>query len=61
MMIEPPGDFGRRGVFEVDNCVLVAGELRLVKESACAMDKAVILIAGAVVDALAVEAREERG
>ena len=45
-MIEPPGDVRRGGVLEVDDGVLVAGELALVKERAGAMDQAVVLVGG---------------
>ena len=44
MVIEPPGDFGRGGVFEVDNGVFVAGEIALVEERAGAVHEAVVLI-----------------
>jgi hypothetical protein len=61
VVIEPPGDPGRRRVLEVDDGVLVAGKLALVKERAGAMHQAAILIAGAGGDALTMEACEQRG
>jgi hypothetical protein len=61
MVIEPPRNFGRGGVLEIDDGVLVAGEFTLVKQRSGAMNQAVIFIAGAGADALAVEAREQRG
>jgi hypothetical protein len=36
-MVEPPGDLRRRRVFEVNDGVLVAGELRLIKQRPGAM------------------------
>ena len=60
VVIEPPGDLGRGGVLEIDDGVFVAGEVALVKQGAGAMDKAVILIVSSRVDALAMEACEER-
>ncbi len=44
VMIEPPGDFGRRGVLEVDDGVLVAGEIGFVEEGAGAVDEAMVLV-----------------
>ena len=41
MMVEPPGDFWRGGVFEVDDRVLVAAELGLVKQRAGAMETSI--------------------
>ena len=60
MMIEPPGDPRRRRIFEVDNRVLIAAEFALVKQRAGAMHQPVILIPGVAVDALPMEAREQR-
>ena len=59
-MVKPPGNFGRSRILEVDYGVFVAGKVALVEESAGAMDEAVIFVAGAGGDALAVKAREER-
>ena len=61
VVIEPPRDVWRGRVLEIDDGILVAGELALVKKRTGAMDQAVILISGACGDALAVEAREQRG
>ena len=61
VMVEPPGDARRGAVLEIDDGVFVAGEFALVKERAGAMHQAVVLVAGAGGNALAVEARKERG
>jgi hypothetical protein len=61
MMVEPPGNSGRRRVFEVDDGILVAAELLFVEERAGAVNQAVKLIRGFPIDALAVEARKESG
>ena len=61
MVVEPPGDARRGGVLEVDDGVLVAGEFRLVEERASTVNQPVIGVSGAGSDALAMEAREERG
>ena len=60
MMVEPPGDFGRGGVFEVDDSILVAGEFTFVKQSSSAVDQAVVFVNGVGRDALAMEAGEQR-
>ena len=61
MMVEPPGNARRGRVFEVDDGVLVAGKLTLVKERAGAVHQPVKLVLRVRLDALAVEAREQRG
>jgi len=58
VVIEPPGDFGRGGVFEVDDGVLVAGEVGFVKEGAGAVDEAAKLVGCARVDAFLMETAE---
>jgi len=58
-VIEPPGDFRRCGVLEVDNRVLVTRKFALVKERPGTMNQPVIFVPGLAVDALAVEAREK--
>jgi hypothetical protein len=40
VVIEPPGDFGRTGILEIDDGILVAVELLLVEKSARAMQQA---------------------
>ncbi len=60
VVIEPPGNAGRRGIFEVDNGVFVAGEFSLVEEGAGAVNEAVVFVIGARMDALLVEPAEER-
>jgi hypothetical protein len=59
MVVEPPGDARRGRVLEVDDGVLIAGEVGLLKERAGAVDEAVVLVERVGGDALAVEAREE--
>jgi len=59
-MIEPPGDFGRRRVFEIDNRVLVAREIGFVKQRAGAMQKAGELEVNIAPDSFAVEAGKQR-
>jgi hypothetical protein len=61
MVVEPPGNPRRGGVFEIDNGVFVAGKLALVKERAGAVYQAVVLIACPRGDAFTMEAREQRG
>src|SRR5579872_830429 len=60
MMIEPPGDLRRRGVFEVNDGILIAGELALVKERPGSMHKAVVLVTSTLGNALAMKPREQR-
>jgi hypothetical protein len=58
VVIEPPGDFGRRRVFEVDNGVFVAGKVGLVKQGAGAVDEAPELVGGVGANAFLVETAE---
>jgi hypothetical protein len=58
VVIEPPGDFGRWGVFEVDDGVLVAGKVGLIEEGAGAVDEAAELVGGVLGDTLVVKAAE---
>ena len=44
MMVEPPSDFRRRGILEVDDSVFVAGKVGLVEKRACPMHQAVIFV-----------------
>ena len=60
VMVEPPGDARRGGVFEVDDGVLVAGKVGFVEERSGAVDEAVVGVGGIFGDALAVKAGEER-
>ncbi len=61
VMVEPPGNFGRAGVFEVDDGVLVAVELLFIEQRSGAMDEAGELELGIAADALAVKAGKQRG
>jgi hypothetical protein len=61
MMIEPPGNFRRGRVFEINDCVLIARELGLVEEGSGAMNQTVIRIRSAAGDALAMKASKQRG
>ena len=58
VVIEPPGDFGRWGVFEVDDGVFVAGEVGLIEEGAGAVDETAELVGGVLGDTLVVKAAE---
>jgi hypothetical protein len=40
VVIEPPGDFGRTGIFEVDDGIFVAVKLLLIEQSAGTMEQA---------------------
>ncbi len=60
MMIEPPGDARRSAVLEVDDRVLVAGKIRLLKECSGSMHQPVIVVVRILANAFAVEAHEER-
>ena len=59
MVVEPPCDFRRGRVLEIDDSVLIARELALVKERAGAMNEAMVFVRGVGRDALAVKARKE--
>src|SRR5438309_3113588 len=61
MMVKPPGDLWRRGIFKIDDGVLVAIEISLIEESARAMDQSGELEVHVRPDAFAVEARKQRG
>jgi hypothetical protein len=60
-MVKPPGNPWRGRIFEIDDGVLVASELALVKERAGAMDQAVVLVGGGGGDTFPMKAREQRG
>src|SRR5882757_493701 len=60
MMIEPPGNARRGAVLEVDDCILVADKIRLVKEGSRSMHQSVIAVLRIMANAFAVEAHEER-
>ena len=55
MMIEPPGDFGRARIFEIDDRVLVAVEFGFVEKSPRAVQQAGIQELNIVTNALGVE------
>ena len=61
VVVEPPGNFGRAGIFEVDDGILVAVELLFVEQRAGAVDQAGEHEVGVAANALAVEAGEQRG
>src|SRR5215472_3145624 len=58
-MVEPPGDLGRTGILEVDDCVFVAIELALVEKRARAVQKTSELKVHIVADTLAIKPREQ--
>ena len=53
--------FGEDGIFEINDCVLIARELALIEEGSGAMDQAVIGVGRVLGDALAMKAGEQRG
>jgi hypothetical protein len=59
VMVEPPGNPWRGGVLEVDDGVLVAGEVGFVEEGSGAVDEAVVGVGSVFCNALAVKAGEE--
>ena len=61
VVIEPPGDFGRTGVLEIDDGILVAVELRLVEKSARTMQQAGVNEIHIAADAFPVETGEQGG
>ena len=61
VMVEPPGDFRRTGVLEVDDGIFVAVEVGFVKKRSGAMQKAGEDEVGIFANPLAVETGEERG
>jgi hypothetical protein len=61
VMIEPPGDFGRAGVFEIYDGIFVAVELILVEERAGPMKQAGVHKLDVAADALSVETGEQGG
>jgi len=60
VMVEPPGNFGRTGVFEIDDGVFVAVELILIEQSTGAVDEAGEDEIGVAPNALAVKAGKQR-
>ena len=57
-MIEPPSELVRRGVFEVDDSVLIAIEHRHVKQIAGPMEQTFVRDLGVRMDAIFIESRE---
>ena len=55
-MVEPPGNFGRTGVFEIDDGILVAVELIFVEQRPGTVDQAGEDEVGIAANALAIEA-----
>jgi len=60
-MIEPPGDFGRSRIFEVDDGIFVAGKITLIEERSGSMHQTAVFVLGTSRDALAMEARKQGG
>lgn len=60
-MVEPPCNFGRTGIFEIDNCVFVAVEMGFVKKRSRAVQEAGEEEVGVFANALAIEAGEQCG
>ncbi len=61
VMVEPPGNFGRTGVLEVDDGVFFAVELLFVEQRAGAVDQAGKDELGVAADAFAIEAGKYGG
>ena len=61
VVIEPPGDFGRTGILEIDDGILVAVELVLVEKSAGTMQQAGVDEVHIAADSFPVEAGEQGG
>ena len=61
MMVEPPGNLGRTGVFEVDDDVLVAVEFLVIEQRPGAVNQAGKNELGVAANALAIEAGKQRG
>jgi hypothetical protein len=61
VVIEPPCDFGRGRIFEVDDGVLVARKVGFVEEGSGAVHQAAKLVGGIGADALVVKAAEQGG
>src|SRR5258708_9230920 len=59
VVIEPPGDLRRAGILEIDDGILVAVKLLLVKESARAMQQAGIDEVHIAADSFPVETGEQ--
>ena len=61
MVIEPPGDFGRTGILEIDDGILVAVELLLVEKRAGTMQQAGVDEIDIAANSLPVESGEQGG
>ncbi len=61
VMIEPPGDFGRAGILEIDDGVFVAIKLLLVKQRPGAMKQSGEDETGVTANALPIEAGKQGG
>src|SRR5208282_4483694 len=61
VVIEPPGDFGRTGILEIDDGILVAVELLLVKKRAGTMQQAGVHEVHIAADSFPVETGEQGG
>src|SRR5262249_46025831 len=59
VVVKPPGDPGRGGILEVDDCVLIAVKIRFVKKCARAMHQSGELEIGVGANALAVKAGKQ--
>lgn len=59
-MVEPPGDFARTRIFEIDDGVFVAIKIGFVEERAGAVQQARVYKINVVADALSVKARKKR-
>jgi hypothetical protein len=61
MVVEPPGDSGRTGIFEIDDHIFIAVELLFVKKGASPMEQAGVNEICVAANPLPVEAAEQGG
>ena len=61
VVIEPPGDVRRTGVFEIDDRIFVAVELLFIEQRSRAVNQTGELEVDVTADAFSVKAREQRG
>src|SRR5579872_4469330 len=59
-MIEPPGDFGRAGIFEIDDGIFIAIEIGFVEKRTRAMQQARVNKVDVIADAFGIKARKKR-
>jgi|SRR4051812_1477760 hypothetical protein len=60
MVIKPPGNFGRAGIFEIDDGIFVAVKIGFVKKRAGAVQQARVNKFDVIANALGVKTRKKR-